>query len=107
MPRSYGTTNAAPYAAAPPVGAAGDTYFNTTSSTLFLSDGTKWIQVQGTGGGGTTVAVAAAFRRAGTMQSGGANVNSRQGMDTLVSTAGGAIASVGATPTGAYDYYAD
>ena len=47
MPRSYGTTNAAPYATAPAVGLAGDTYFNTTSKTLYLSDGTSWIQVQG------------------------------------------------------------
>ena len=45
--RSYGITNAAPYAVAPPVGLAGDTYFNTTSKTMFLSDGTQWIQVQG------------------------------------------------------------
>jgi hypothetical protein len=45
--RSYGITNAAPYATAPPVGSAGDTYFNTTSKTMFLSDGTQWIQVQG------------------------------------------------------------
>ena len=45
--RSYGITNAAPWATAPPVGLAGDTYFNTTSKTMFLSDGTQWIQVQG------------------------------------------------------------
>jgi hypothetical protein len=46
MPLSYGTTNAAPYAAAPVVGPAGATYYNTTSKTLFLSDGTQWNQVQ-------------------------------------------------------------
>jgi hypothetical protein len=42
MPRSYGTTNAAPYATAPAVGAAGDTYYNTATKTLYLSDGTAW-----------------------------------------------------------------
>jgi hypothetical protein len=41
--RDYGLTNAAPYASAPAVGAAGATYFNTTSKTLWLSDGTTWI----------------------------------------------------------------
>jgi hypothetical protein len=45
--RSYGTTNAAPYASAPAVGAAGDTYFNTGTKTLWLSDGTSWIQAGG------------------------------------------------------------
>jgi hypothetical protein len=49
MPRSFGTTNAAPYAVAPPVGAEGDMYFNTTSDTLWLSDGTQWIQIQSGG----------------------------------------------------------
>jgi hypothetical protein len=43
MPRSFGTTNAAPYATAPPVGPAGDTYFNTTSRVTFVSDGAVWI----------------------------------------------------------------
>jgi hypothetical protein len=42
MPRGYGVTNAAPYASAPAVGAAGDTYFNTTSKMLYVSDGTAW-----------------------------------------------------------------
>jgi hypothetical protein len=55
MPRSFGTTNAAPYATPPSVGAAGDTYFNTTSKTLYLSDGTQWIQVQGGGGAVTSL----------------------------------------------------
>jgi hypothetical protein len=55
MPRSFGTTNAAPYASPPSVGAAGDTYFNTTSKTLYLSDGTQWIQVQGGGGAVTSL----------------------------------------------------
>ena len=50
--RSFGITNAAPYATAPAVGSAGDTYFNTTSKTLYLSDGTSWNAVSG-GGGGT------------------------------------------------------
>lgn len=51
MPRSYGITNAAPWASAPPVGPAGDMYYNTTSKTFWLSDGTQWNQIQGGGGG--------------------------------------------------------
>lgn len=43
MSREYGITNVAPWAAAPAVGAAGDTYFNTTTKTLYISDGTAWI----------------------------------------------------------------
>jgi hypothetical protein len=53
MPRAYGVTNAAPYAAAPTVGPAGDTYFNTTTKTLYLSDGTTWLQSVRTVGTGT------------------------------------------------------
>jgi hypothetical protein len=49
--RSYGITNAAPYAAAPAVGAAGDTYFDTTAKQLYLCDGTQWF----TAGGQTLV----------------------------------------------------
>lgn len=41
--RGYGITNAAPYATAPAVGVAGDTYFNTTSKVLYMSDGTTWL----------------------------------------------------------------
>jgi hypothetical protein len=41
--RDYGQTNAAPYASAPAVGAAGDTYWNTTSKILYVSDGTAWL----------------------------------------------------------------
>jgi hypothetical protein len=41
--RAYGQTNAAPYASAPAVGAAGDTYWNTTSKILYVSDGTAWV----------------------------------------------------------------
>jgi hypothetical protein len=52
MPRTYGTTNVMPYATAPPVGAVGDEYYNTTTKQLFLSDGTAWNPVQGGGGGG-------------------------------------------------------
>lgn len=49
--RSYGTTNALPYAAAPAVGLAGDTYWNTTDKSLYISDGTAWNKVgPGTGG---------------------------------------------------------
>lgn len=43
MPRSFGTTNLAPYASAPAVGNAGDGYFNTAQKVLYLSDGTAWI----------------------------------------------------------------
>lgn len=42
MPRSYGTTNAAPSASAPAVGLAGDTYYNSTNKVLYLSDGSVW-----------------------------------------------------------------
>jgi hypothetical protein len=47
--RDYGNTNAAPYASAPTVGAAGDTYFNTTDKSLYLSDGTGWAKAGATG----------------------------------------------------------
>lgn len=60
--RSYGNTNAAPYASAPPVGAIGDTYWNTTQKVLYVSDGASWIAGAGAQGpagpgvpaGGTT-----------------------------------------------------
>jgi hypothetical protein len=52
MPRTYGTTNVMPYATAPPVGAVGDEYYNTTTKQLFLSDGTAWNPIAGSGGGG-------------------------------------------------------
>ena len=42
--RDYGTTNAAPNASAPAVGAAGDTYWNTTDKSLYVSDGTAWVR---------------------------------------------------------------
>jgi len=45
MPRSFGITNAAPYATAPAVGSAGDVYWNTTEKTLYGSDGTNWYRV--------------------------------------------------------------
>jgi hypothetical protein len=53
MPRSYGVTNVAPWATAPPVGPAGDTYYNTGNKALYISDGTQWNQIQAGGGGGT------------------------------------------------------
>jgi len=43
--RTLGLTTATPYASAPAVGAAGNTYFNTTSKALFVSDGTAWLAV--------------------------------------------------------------
>jgi len=51
-PRSYGITNIAPYAAAPAVGPAGDTYYNTGNKGLYISDGTAWNQILAGGGGG-------------------------------------------------------
>jgi hypothetical protein len=41
--RDYGNTNAAPFASAPAVGPAGDTYFSSTTKTLYVSDGAAWI----------------------------------------------------------------
>jgi hypothetical protein len=49
MTRSYGVTNAAPWASAPTVGPAGDTYYNTATKTLYLSDGVAWNAI-GLGG---------------------------------------------------------
>jgi hypothetical protein len=43
MPRPFGTTGAQQFATAPAVGVAGAMYFNTTSNTLFISDGTIWM----------------------------------------------------------------
>lgn len=40
--RSYGITNAAPNATAPPVGDLGDTYYNTTDHLTYISDGAAW-----------------------------------------------------------------
>lgn len=45
MARQYGVTNNAPYASAPAVGLAGDTYYNTATKTLYISDGTTWLPV--------------------------------------------------------------
>src|SRR3954451_20973147 len=49
MPRQYGVTNNAPWSAAPAVGPAGDTYFNTANKNLYISDGTTWLPVSGGG----------------------------------------------------------
>jgi len=54
MPRAFGTTNAAPYASAPPVGAAGDTYWNTAAKALYASDGAVWNPI-GAGGAATWI----------------------------------------------------
>ena len=53
MPRSYGTTNVMPYTTPPPVGLAGDEYYNPSTHQLFLSDGTSWNVITGGGGGGS------------------------------------------------------
>jgi hypothetical protein len=42
--RDYGTTNATPYASAPAVGSAGDTYWNTTDKSFYVSDGAAWLK---------------------------------------------------------------
>jgi hypothetical protein len=55
MPRSFGITNAAPYAAAPAVGNAGDTYWNTATKTLYVSDGSAWNPWPSGGGTGETI----------------------------------------------------
>lgn len=49
--RAYGLTNAAPYATAPAVGLAGDTYWNTTESALYVSNGTAWGKPPASGDG--------------------------------------------------------
>ena len=49
--RSFGITNAAPYAAAPAVGASGDTYWNTATKVFYVSDGTAWVPWPSGGGG--------------------------------------------------------
>lgn len=56
MPRSYGSTNAQQFASAPAVGIAGATYYNTTNSTLYVSNGTAWVAL-GAGGGAAEVNV--------------------------------------------------
>lgn len=53
MPRTYGTTNLAPYAAAPAVGNAGDAYYNTGAKRLYLSDGSVWNPQAGLPAGGS------------------------------------------------------
>jgi hypothetical protein len=40
--RSFGITNLAPWPAAPPVGPAGDTYYDTALGEAFISDGNAW-----------------------------------------------------------------
>lgn len=49
MPRTYGTTNASPNASVPAVGASGDMYYDTTTKTLYISDGTAWGLCVGAG----------------------------------------------------------
>jgi hypothetical protein len=61
--RQAGITNVAPWSAAPTVGPVGDTYFNTTNKTLYVSDGTAWNAV-GAGGGGIPIFTDAAARDA-------------------------------------------
>jgi hypothetical protein len=51
--RNYGISNAAPYASAPVVGAAGDMYWNSAEKALYGSDGTTWQKV-GPGAAGLT-----------------------------------------------------
>jgi len=53
MPKQLGTNGAPALASAPAVGVAGAIYYNTTSNTLFTSDGASWAAVGGSSGGPT------------------------------------------------------
>jgi hypothetical protein len=99
MPRAYGTTNAAPYAAAPAVGAAGDTYFNTTSKLTFISDGTQWIAMGGAGGSGGPSAV---YRYNGTDPT--SIASGTVVLNTLHEARNGAAAYVSDSPPVGYDF---
>jgi len=50
MPAQLGTLVVPVLASAPAVGAEGALYFNSTSNTLFASDGAAWNAVGGSGG---------------------------------------------------------
>lgn len=50
----YGSTSAAPYAAAPAVGLIGATYYNTVEKAVYVSDSTAWVKVGPGAGGGPT-----------------------------------------------------
>jgi hypothetical protein len=50
----YGSTSAAPYAAAPPVGLLGATYYNATEQALYVSNASAWVKVGPGAGGGPT-----------------------------------------------------
>jgi hypothetical protein len=53
-PVPFGSTGAQRFTAAPAVGVAGSTYYNTTSSILYVSDGSQWVAIA-TGGMGVAV----------------------------------------------------
>lgn len=55
MPRTYGVSNVAPWATAPAVGPAGDTYYNTADKTLYISDGAAWAPVGGAASAGPPI----------------------------------------------------
>lgn len=55
MARFLGTLTVPALSSAPAVGVAGSLYYNTTSSTLFQSNGTAWSAVGGGGTGGASV----------------------------------------------------
>jgi hypothetical protein len=57
--RQSGITNVAPWSAAPTVGPAGDTYFNTTNKMLYVSDGTAWNPVAANPGSGSLIGIIA------------------------------------------------
>jgi len=63
--RSYGLTNAAPYASAPAPGTAGDIYWNIAEKSLYGSDGVVWNKV-GPSSGDLWTAAGATLRPADT-----------------------------------------
>jgi hypothetical protein len=88
MPRSSGTTNHAPYASAPAVGLAGDSYYNSASKVLYLADGTVWNPLSVPAGGGTGQALAK---------------NSTSDFDTSWQTVGGAALVASVTAAGPFN----
>jgi hypothetical protein len=89
MPRAFGITNAAPYASAPAVGVAGDTYWNTTTKVLSVSDGTAWIAV----GSGAAGQVHARVSRAASFPSIASGANVVLTFDTIADNTGGLYAA--------------
>jgi hypothetical protein len=53
--RSLSNLNALAVATPPPVGIAGDIYYNTSTGSIYTSDGASWTVVGGTGGSSVSV----------------------------------------------------